>query len=516
MYYSSWEGDPNSPIAINAYLMDKQTFEYSGTYPTDLNISEYCSRDKSILTNHRIVIASEKLDSIQNSDGTYSPMVRMRVNDDFLQEFASIRSFPDQKTFNEAFKGLLIETSFGSSTILNISDIALGVYYRFGYNKAGRDTVVHDFKAFYANFFNGITNGTIRHGSNAKYSDGSIQIWKNFGKSLHAYCPNEIPFSEITKPFADRFSLFLEKKGMMPNTVNKYVTCFRKLCNLAAEEGYNTNAVSLKVWKERTVKEVEKRAEIYLTDEEIDAMYSMKLEGMEEMVRDVFLLGYFSCQRYSDYSKLREENFITYDTGLGVISLTQKKTGNVVNVPIVDKRVNELCEKYHYDFPILTEQQMNVKIKVVAEKLSKDVPSLQEKFVTVLTAVERRAEDTYAKLLKKKKSGKKLTENERKWYYKQHKLAESHNGNPLWERNKHGEVIRPKYELVSSHTSRRSGTTNLYKMGVLSSKEMRSITGHQSEKVFEKYIRVGISEQAQIVADKLLAAKKAKNGKVEK
>ena len=58
--------------------------------------------------------------------------------------------------------------------------------------------------------------------------------------------------------------------------------------------------------------------------------------------------------------------------------------------------------------------------------------------------------------------------------------------------------------------------TNLYKMGVLSSKEMRSITGHQSEKVFEKYIRVGISEQAQIVADKLLAAKKAKNGKVEK
>ena len=151
MYYSSWERDPNSPIAVNAYLMDKQTFQYSGTYPTDLNIGDYCSREKSILTNHRIVIASEKLDSIQNNDGTYSPMVRMRVNDDFMQEFASIRSFTDQKTFNEAFKGLLIETSFGSSTILNISDIALGVYYRFGYNKAGRDTVVHDFKAFYAN-----------------------------------------------------------------------------------------------------------------------------------------------------------------------------------------------------------------------------------------------------------------------------------------------------------------------------------------------------------------------------
>jgi len=197
------------------------------------------------------------------------------------------------------------------------------------------DESLKNVKAFYVNFFNGISNGTIRHGNNAKYSDGSIQIWKNFGKSLNEYCPTEISFSEITKPFADRFSLFLEKKGMMPNTVNKYVTCFRKLCNLAAEEGYNTNAVSLKVWKERTVKEEETRTEIYLTDEEIDAMYDMKLEGMEEKVRDIFLLGYFSCQRYSDYSKLREENFITYDTGLGVISLTQKKTGNVVNSTIM-------------------------------------------------------------------------------------------------------------------------------------------------------------------------------------
>lgn len=40
--------------------------------------------------------------------------------------------------------------------------------------------------------------------------------------------------------------------------------------------------------------------------------------------------------------------------------------------------------------------------------------------------------------------------------------------------------------------------------------------GHQSEKVFEKYIRVGLSEQAQMVGDKILAAKKAKNNKVDK
>lgn len=149
--YSSWVGDAQSPIVINAYMMDMQTFRYSGMYYSDLRIEDYCSRSKSILVNHRIVAASEKLDSVKNDDGTYSPMVRMRVNDDFMDYFASITSFTTQEAFNEQFKGLLLESSFGSSTILNISDVALGVYYHFGYNKAGRDTVVNDIKAFYAN-----------------------------------------------------------------------------------------------------------------------------------------------------------------------------------------------------------------------------------------------------------------------------------------------------------------------------------------------------------------------------
>ena len=156
MYYSSWVGNGLSPMAINAYMMDKKTFRYASTYPTDLNIDDYFidpQHKQSVLTNHRIVAASEKLDSIQNSDGVYIPALRMRVNDDFMQYFSSIRSFKDQDSFNNDFKGLLIESSFGSSTVLNITDIALGVYYSFSYRKAGqdKDTVVNDMKAFYAN-----------------------------------------------------------------------------------------------------------------------------------------------------------------------------------------------------------------------------------------------------------------------------------------------------------------------------------------------------------------------------
>lgn len=151
IYYGSWTGDANSPLSVNAYMMDRGTFKYSTTYPTDLNIDDYCSRQMTVLANHRIVAAAEKLDSIMDADGNYIPMLRMRANNEFTNYFGNIRSFETQEQFQEIFNGLLIESTFGSSTILNVSDIALGVFYHFSYKKGDRDTTVNDMKAFYAN-----------------------------------------------------------------------------------------------------------------------------------------------------------------------------------------------------------------------------------------------------------------------------------------------------------------------------------------------------------------------------
>ena len=53
----------------------------------------------------------------------------------------------------------------------------------------------------------------------------------------------------------------------------------------------------------------------------------------------------------------------------------------------------------------------------------------------------------------------------------------------------------PKYELVTTHTARRSFATNLYNMGVPSI-DIMHITGHRTEKSFLKYIRVTANEAA--------------------
>lgn len=152
-HYTTWVGDDKSPLSVNVYEMDGKQLHYAKKYYTDIPIAEYCSRSKSILRNRRIVVASEKMDSVANSSGVYEPMVKMMADStsDFFKRFAAIRQFTSQDDFNAQFKGLLIETDFGSSTMLYIRDIALGVYYHFSYDKQGRDTTVNDIKAFYAN-----------------------------------------------------------------------------------------------------------------------------------------------------------------------------------------------------------------------------------------------------------------------------------------------------------------------------------------------------------------------------
>ena len=55
-----------------------------------------------------------------------------------------------------------------------------------------------------------------------------------------------------------------------------------------------------------------------------------------------------------------------------------------------------------------------------------------------------------------------------------------------------------KWQLVSSHTARRSFATNLYRQG-LPVVTIMAITGHRTEGAFLKYIKVGKEEHAEML-----------------
>jgi len=75
----------------------------------------------------------------------------------------------------------------------------------------------------------------------------------------------------------------------------------------------------------------------------------------------------------------------------------------------------------------------------------------------------------------------------------------------LYERTIGLKVVRKrmkKYELVSSHTARRSAATNMYLSGIPTARIML-LTGHTTEQSFFRYIRIEKEENANILAESI-------------
>lgn len=388
--------------------------------------------------------------------------------------------------------------------------------------KEAKEQQRHRIVAYYEEFYEGINGGTIRTSKRGKkagnhFSEKTIQNWHSFGHILRAFCNEDVTFEDINQGFADRFTWYVSNHGYMETTLNLWIGLFVQLCQMSAADGVNNNVSSLKVWRRRTASQEEKKAAIYLTEEELNAMYSMKLSGTKELVRDMFILGALTCQRFSDYTTLSRHNITTTANGTPVVKLTQQKTGTSVEVPIYDSRVLAIMEKHDYQFPYISLETFNLSLRRVCKELSQTVPSLAEKYVTQLSIHWRMKEQNYAKYCERiRTNGWNSLKKDEKVVYKQMKeYAREHNGSPLFERDEEGHIIKYKWELVTSHTARRSGITNLYRDGILSSRDIMSISGHKTEVVFNNYVKATASEKADDIFSKL-TGKTAKTLKMKK
>ena len=371
-----------------------------------------------------------------------------------------------------------------------------------------QDRKQHEIVPCCENYIKGIKDGVItdKRCRDGKYTEGTIAGWGTFLGHLRDYTNNthdeHITFEDITPEWVQCFRLFLEKKGLMPTTINKLWGTAQHLCRYAASQGWNRNAISLTVWATKTVKKGQKQTEIYLTEEELDALYNMKLEGQKAKVRDLFFLGVFSAQRVSDYSEFKPYNITTTDKGTPIFKLTQKKTGSNVEVPILDARCYEILERYNYHTPVVPLQNVNLILKDILKELAKTVPSLMQEYTTAMTRRERDAERTYLRLCEKAMNNEPMTNNELVEYKRRKQYAIEHDGTPVFKRDGRGNLIKYKWELVTSHSARRSAITNLHKLG-LRERDLIVFSGHTNLKNLEKYIKTGLSEEADRIAEKM-------------
>ncbi|WP_234180373.1 phage integrase SAM-like domain-containing protein [Bacteroides pyogenes] len=249
--------------------------------------------------------------------------------------------------------------------------------------------------------------------------------------------------NSITEEFLDDFIIYLEGQGLRHNTIVGYIQKIQSLVRRASQYNY---AVDI------TYDEVDMREEpafaVFLSMNEITRIYYYRFEKQDkrrarERIRDLFVIGCLTALRYSDYSTLTADNLRD-----GYIIKRTRKTNVDVKVPAHDY-VKEIFDKYEGRIPgSYCIQYFNKYLKIIMREIG-----LTDKITYSYT-----------------KGGKLLT------------------------------ITREKWELISSHTARRSAATNLYLTGRMKTLEIMKLTGHRSEQNFFRYIRLTEEDTARAIS----------------
>lgn len=303
-----------------------------------------------------------------------------------------------------------------------------------------------------------------RLNGNDRYSTGTVKSWHSFMRLYDDFDKkHQYTWEMVNREFTARFLAYMEKHNYMITAQNKYLVTFRALVGYAYTDGVHNNNRATQCFSKKKIDEKDKAAEIYLTSAELQALYEMPLTGLQEQVRDIFLVGCYTCQRVSDYNNISPDSFTTTAKGTPIIRLTQQKTHTEVKIPIMNPNLQAICEKYGYNLPSVVDVILNRYIKEILKELSETVPSLAVKVRTKLTMKQRKQED---------------------------------DGRITVERNSKGEEMMPRYNCVTTHTARRSGITNMYLTHKYTILQMMHVSGHKTQKTFMDYIKLSSDEIA--------------------
>lgn len=303
-----------------------------------------------------------------------------------------------------------------------------------------------------------------RLNGHSRYAPGTVKAWFSFRKLYDQFDKkHRYTWNMVDRAFVTKFLAFMEKNDYMVSAQNKYLVDLRAIVNYAYLDGIHDNDRAMQYFAKKKIEDGDKAIEIYLTEAELQALYEMPLTGKQDEVRDIFLVGCYTCQRVSDYNDIDKDCFTTTAKGTPVIRLVQKKTRNEVKIPIMNPNLRAICEKYAYNLPSVVDVILNRYIKDILKRLSDTVPSLGKMVTTKLTM-------------------------------KQKKLEED--GKLVVEHNDKGEVIMPRYNCVTTHTARRSGITNMYLTHKYTIVQMMHVSGHKTQKTFMDYIKLSSDEIA--------------------
>ncbi|MGA0556037.1 tyrosine-type recombinase/integrase [Larkinella sp. VNQ87] len=283
-------------------------------------------------------------------------------------------------------------------------------------------------------------------------SPSTIRRYKTTLNGLVSFAtnyPRSLEFDNIDSHFYKAFTEWLTARNYATNNVSKYIENVKGFMSAAVDEGFTTNLAFRKFPNLR-----EDAENIYLTENELKRIYELDLSKSArlEKVRDLFVFAAWTGLRFSDFSTLQPEHIKSDDGGNLYLDLKQHKTSARVRVPIENEAVSEILTKYNNRLPSgISNQKTNDYLKEICK-----LAEINERILKHVT-----------------KGGKQVIKTSEGWG-----------------------TMSPgveKWQLVTTHTARRSFATNMFKRGMPTLLIMK-LTGHKKESEFLKYIKIDAEE----------------------
>lgn len=278
---------------------------------------------------------------------------------------------------------------------------------------------------------------------------GHLKVFEEFLKKTGR---EGITFADINLALIKDYETYLfnrpvgKGKTTKTSTVGNKVTALISIIKRAEPYGLiDISAAKLNQYKKPRNREGDNNG-IYLTDEDVNRIYALELNGLEEKARDVFVLQCWTGQRFSDMQLLNTGVIKDSDNGK-ILEIVQKKRTHKVSIPLLPIAL-EILEKYHFQVPKVRENTMLKCIKEAGKKAG----------ITARCIVteDRGATVTNTSVC--------------------------------------------KYELIGTHTGRRSFISNMLLRGYDSHIIMK-VTGHKTESAFKKYAKISSEDAANLMLE---------------
>lgn len=279
-----------------------------------------------------------------------------------------------------------------------------------------------------------------------KLNPNSIRCYNNAINNLKAFEKYEnikLNWENFDITFYYKFlDFYTGYKKLGNNGFGKIIKVLKAILNRATDRGINTSLL----YKNKEFKALkEDVSNIYLNEEELKHIISLDLTESKKLdqARDLFIVGCYTGLRFSDFSKLSSLNISD-----GLIRIKTQKTGTDVVIPLLPE-VESVILKYNGNLPkAYCNQKMNEYLKLIGYKA-----------------------EMFEKIQKSRLSGVKEMKN-----------------------------TLEKWQMICTHTARRSFATNMYKRG-LDSISIMQLTGHSTEKSFMTYIKISKEENARKILE---------------